>query len=551
MSNGNVIGATNNTSIASAFGVWSLEEQADARGRLAWPNPGPLVSGGILTADANYYYRTFTSTGSITVNRIAVAADYVIIAGGGGAGGNGGGGGGAGGVVFGSTTFGVGSYTVTVGGGGGGSSNGSSSSITGITAAVGGGAGTSRDTSVSGQVGGSGGGGGGSYNASARNPGAGTSGQGNSGGFGYGDAGGQSSGGGGGGYSSAGGNGAYQVGGSGGNGYSIGTWLSATSYVGYAGGGAGSGLDYSNFGGRSGSVQAGYGGGGPQNASRDGRVNSGGGGGGLGTGSNSGDSGGGSGGSGIVVIRYPRLDGTAGYTGQWAADPYAANLRLAAPLNMACGFRDYSATIKGSGTNKTMIPGNNALISQNTFKYYNASALLELYNNRRSISTANDSSLWLTNQDFTIEMWAYFSYNNVGYQALASHSGDSGDQQSGWVFILESNNTMAFYASSGGGWQLAMVASGVVPTAGVWHHVAVSRSSNTTRMFLNGNIVATNTATVNIASPSSQTLRIGNYQWFPGGERGFSGYIQDFRLYTGIGKYTGAFTPPGQIQLQA
>jgi len=546
MSNGNVIGAVNNTSTASAFGIWTLEEQAASKVTDTWPAPGPLVSGGILTYDANYYYRTFTGTDSLVVSRVALSADYIIIAGGGGAGGNGGGGGGAGGVVFGSTTFNPGSYTVTVGGGGGYMGSGGNSSITGLTAAIGGGRGTDRDSGQLALTGGSGGGGGGN-GSSSRIGVAGTAGQGNRGGDGYGDAGGQSSGGGGGGYSSAGGNGQYQIGGSGGNGYSIGNWSSATGYTGYAGGGCGSGLDYSGFGGRAGTVQAGYGGGGPQNANRDGRVNSGGGGGGLGTGSNSGDSGGGSGGSGIVIIRYAKVDATAGYTGQWAADPYASSLRLALPFDKESGFRDYAATIKGSGTNKTTSPENTALISYNTSKYYGTSANLEPYNSKRSVRIANDSSFWLTNQDFTIEMWAYFSANNVGYQAFASHSGDTGDAQSGWVFILENNNTMAFYAS--GGWALAM-GSSATPVAGNWSHLAVSRSSNTTRMFLNGTVVATNTATVNISSPSSQTLRIGNYQWFPGGERGFSGYIQDFRLYVGAGKYTGNFTPPERIRLK-
>jgi hypothetical protein len=83
-------------------------------------------------------------------------------------------------------------------------------------------------------------------------------------------------------------------------------FISSTGQNGYSGGGAGSGLDYSSFGGKAGTVQAGYGGGGPQNSSANGRVNSGGGGGSLATGLNSGWTGNGSGGSGIVIIRYLR-----------------------------------------------------------------------------------------------------------------------------------------------------------------------------------------------------------------------------------------------------
>jgi hypothetical protein len=53
-------------------------------------------------------------------------------------------------------------------------------------------------------------------------------------------------------------------------------------------------------------VQAGYGGGGPQNGTASGRANSGGGGGSLANATNSGWSGSGPGGSGVVIVRYTR-----------------------------------------------------------------------------------------------------------------------------------------------------------------------------------------------------------------------------------------------------
>jgi len=159
--------------------------------------------------------------------------------------------------------------------------------------------GTTRDGNY-GTTGGSGAGGAGwTQSNSAESGFAGISGQGSSGGNGtnY-SLGGSSAGGGGGGYSSSGTNASSQQGGNGGNGYLL-PW----NGIGYAGGGAGSGLDYSNFFGRAGTVQAGYGGGGPQNSSANGRVNSGGGGGSLANATNSGWSGGGAGGSGTVILK--------------------------------------------------------------------------------------------------------------------------------------------------------------------------------------------------------------------------------------------------------
>lgn len=238
----------------------------------------------------------------------------------------------------------------------------------------------------------------------------------------------------------------------------------------------------------------------------------------------------------------PRLDALA-----YATDPNAQYLKLAIPFSDEQGIRDQSAAIKGSGTSFATYAVNGATVNRDiTGKFYGPSLALTPYTRKAHVAVQNNPNLWLTNQDFTIEGWWYFAANNVGYQNLASHSGDTGDQQSGWVLYLEGNNTLNFIGSQG--WALA-VNSSTIPTTGTWHHVAASRSNNTTRLFLNGTQIGISTQVVNIVSPTSQTLRIGDYQWFPGGERGFSGYVQDFRMYIGVGKYTGTFTPPTQMRL--
>ena len=231
--------------------------------------------------------------------------EYFIVAGGASAGQNGGGGGGAGGVITGSASVQNVTLTITVGSGGASYANGSLSRILGGSiskTAIGGGRGGSRDAGIY-AIGSSGGSGGGGCESQAPTvnylgfPG--TTGQGSSGGVGtnY-SMGGSAAGGGGGGFASSGGNANSRLGGNGGNGYLL-SW----NNTGYAGGGAGSGLDYNSFWGRAGSVQAGYGGGGPQNLSANGRANSGGGGGSLANATNSGYAGGGAGGSGVVIIR--------------------------------------------------------------------------------------------------------------------------------------------------------------------------------------------------------------------------------------------------------
>lgn len=234
----------------------------------------PEVSGGALTSDATYYYRAFTSTGTISTTS-SLSAEALIVAG--GAGGSGrsstrygsniyGGGGGAGGMKSVSLTLPAGSTTITIGSGGSGTSptvtggNGSGSVVGSIATCTGGGGGGTGNGPANGNNGGSGGGSGGWSQYKVGN----ASGNGGSGIAGEGNAGGSSYGGGGGGKGSA---------ASGGTAGSPGTIWSFTG----AAGGAGSG-------------------------STAGTANSGTG----GAGSGSNNVAGASGGSGYVVIRYLR-----------------------------------------------------------------------------------------------------------------------------------------------------------------------------------------------------------------------------------------------------
>jgi hypothetical protein len=150
-----------------------------------------VVTGGTLTSDATYWYRTFSSNGNLVVSEVALSGVDILTYAGGGAGGeqHGGGGGGAGGYVYSpNQTLSIGTYPVVVGIGGaeGTRNNGGNSRFGSLTEAIGGGAGATegQSDSVRAKVGGSGGGGGGTYPSSYMAGAAGTSGQGNAGGSG-------------------------------------------------------------------------------------------------------------------------------------------------------------------------------------------------------------------------------------------------------------------------------------------------------------------------------------------------------------------------------
>jgi len=269
---------------------------------------GTIVTGGTLSSDATYYYRSFTSTGTLGFSGAPITTDILTIAGG-GAGGSGSraAAGGAGGLVYSSSVSISSNQTVTVGAGGsagvwndsnilGGSTSGSNSRFGSQTEAIGGGKGGSYDSG--GQASGGSGGGGWYLNGG----GTGTAGQGNNGAAGYSSP--NYGGGGGGGAGSAGSQGTASTGGAGGAGVSsYSSWGSATSYGHNVSGtywfaGGGSGDIYGQYGTQPGTPGNGGGGTGrnPQgsvSSACNGLDYSGGGG-----GSN------GSGGKGIVIVRY-------------------------------------------------------------------------------------------------------------------------------------------------------------------------------------------------------------------------------------------------------
>jgi hypothetical protein len=285
--------------------------------------PFPVVTGGILSSDSTYYYRTFTGSSNLIVSNNPLACDYLIIAGGGGGGGYGGGGG-AGGYISNSTTLSPSTNNILIGGGGAGApshtvngSNGENSSAFSITSSGGGYGGTA---STSGNSGGSGGGGG--Y---ASGGGSGINGQGYNGGNGNSNTDPYASGGGGGAGAVGGSVSGSNIAGAGGAGKNsqsswltaitpqmtgISEWATATS-TGYIAGGGGGGVaggagyltnGVLGAGGAGGGGSGGKGG----TGKTAGIENTGGGGGGGGYNGTLSQGIGMAGGSGIVIIRYTK-----------------------------------------------------------------------------------------------------------------------------------------------------------------------------------------------------------------------------------------------------
>ena len=96
------------------------------------------------------------------------------------------------------------------------------------------------------------------------------------------------------------------------------------------------------------------------------------------------------------------------YVSQLRTDPYASNIVLAIPGiagGQGSGFGDYSANIKGSGSNKTVSTTNSPAISSDASLYYGSSIKLVRASSQDVYATVSEA---IGTGDFTLETWVRF-----------------------------------------------------------------------------------------------------------------------------------------------
>lgn len=134
--------------------------------------------------------------------------------------------------------------------------------------------------------------------------------------------------------------------------------------------------------------------------------------------------------------------------------------------------------------------------------------------------------------DFTIECWIYPTAATTNRMILGNRTTASDAEV---MFFFNSSNI--FF---GGGTTTHLATSnGTTVTLNTWQHIAVSRVGSAMKLFLNGVVVASATVSPNYSATAQ--MYIGRQ---PDAAYEYAGYIDDFRITKGVGRYTQAFTPP-------
>lgn len=141
--------------------------------------------------------------------------------------------------------------------------------------------------------------------------------------------------------------------------------------------------------------------------------------------------------------------------------------------------------------------------------------------------------------DMTLECWVY--PNTIsGFDAIfdtrtSSFTGNA------FTIQLDAGVPKVFagnYSNSA-----PVIAGTSAVSVSIWTHIALSRSSGTNTLFINGTSVATNTNSWNQSFSSANDWAVGETPP-TATPRYFDGYISDFRIVKGTAVYTSAFTPP-------
>jgi len=217
-----------------------------------------------------------------------------------------------------------------------------------------------------------------------------------------------------------------------------------------------------------------------------------------------------------------------------AGSTYYDNLVLAMPFNAATGFADVSSRNRNPGVY------GNTTISTAQSKYYGSSAYFDGTGDYLSIdvgisTSTSDFVLGPSGSDFTIEMYLYATSSaNGGIISTYSNWNTSAGYLNRWALIF-SGNDIQWYNSAGG------IGMGESAILNQWVHYAICRSGSTITMYRNGTSIGTQTTNQNYTSIDPLVTGYINGWGY------YQGYLQDLRIYKGVAKYTGTFTPPERI----
>jgi hypothetical protein len=212
--------------------------------------------------------------------------------------------------------------------------------------------------------------------------------------------------------------------------------------------------------------------------------------------------------------------------------------------------RDYSADIKGSGTNKTLTANGNAGVGYEIPSYYGSAMR---FNNDGTNGAGNTdvinvptSSDFVFTGDVTMECWFHpLATPSTAACIMGQWKSGGGTDRNFQVYFDTSRRVIAYFNSSATNYDTGTSSA---LSLNQWYHIAVEKYGSNMTLYVNGVAVGINTNTPTAGNTSTVPFTIGaeteSGGTITGADYGIDGYIQDVRVYKGVAKYKGGFDVP-------
>jgi hypothetical protein len=150
------------------------------------------------------------------------------------------------------------------------------------------------------------------------------------------------------------------------------------------------------------------------------------------------------------------------------------------------------------------------------------------------LTIATNAAFTYGTGDFTIECWVYLDTTGVLQYVIDQRNSGTANAVIPAIYVSASN-VLTYFVSNA-----AQITGTTTLVVGTWYHVAVARSSTSTKMFLNGvqegsTYSDSNNYVASRVTINSNGATAGNY---------LVGYTSNLRLVKGTAVYTANFTPP-------
>jgi hypothetical protein len=184
--------------------------------------------------------------------------------------------------------------------------------------------------------------------------------------------------------------------------------------------------------------------------------------------------------------------------------------------------------LEDSSTNNFQLSAfGNTAVNTTTFKYGGGSAYFD-----GDEDYIRGNQLFDYSSDFTIEGWVYRT--SSGSISTIFEAGDIQGGQGGLHFYIDGDGIFVLNDGFSPDFQ------GGTATLNEWVHFAIVRNNNVNTLYINGTAVGSGTQTYPVNNDIFTIGGAPNYSFY------FQGYLDDFRITSGIARYTSNFTPPAQ-----